>query len=67
MREFFKSSWLVLVSSLGFGLLLAVTYTNWQPRIELNRRLALERGVRAILPDADSIRTDTLSLATGPE
>jgi len=63
MREFFKASWLVLASSIGFGLLLAFTYATWQPRILMNQRLAIERGVREILPEASEIRADTLSLS----
>jgi electron transport complex protein RnfG len=62
MLEFFKRSWLVLAGALAFGLLLAVTYASWAPRIEQNRILKLQRGIRSILTDADSIRADTLSV-----
>ncbi|MCK4413726.1 MAG: FMN-binding protein [Candidatus Eisenbacteria sp.] len=65
MREFFKRSWLVLVCAFAFGLLLAVTYASWQPRIERNRILRLQRGIRSILTDADSIATDTLTIERG--
>ena len=37
-----KSSWLVLAAALVFGLLLAIVYVNWQPRIEENERLKHE-------------------------
>ena len=63
MRDFLKLSWLVLVCAAAFGLLLAWTYSSWQPRIEHNRLLKLQRGIRSILADADSIRADTLAVA----
>lgn len=63
MRDFLKLSWLVLVCAAAFGLLLAWTYSSWQPRIEHNKLLKLQRGIRSILADADSIRADTLAVA----
>jgi len=62
MREFLRTSWLVLAASFVFGLLLAVTYTGWQPRIEANKVARLQRGIRSILTDADSLRADTLAI-----
>lgn len=36
IRHFFEESWLLMVSSVVFGLLLAVTDAAWRPRIEQN-------------------------------
>ncbi|MBD3236511.1 MAG: FMN-binding protein [Candidatus Eisenbacteria bacterium] len=63
MRDFLRQSWLVLACAAFFGLLLAWTYASWEPRIEQNRLMKLRRGIRSILVDADSIRTDTLAVA----
>jgi electron transport complex protein RnfG len=63
MLRFLKASWLVLVCAFLFGLLLAGVHASWQPRIEANERAKLQRGIRSILVDADSIETLTLDLA----
>ncbi|MCK4304293.1 MAG: FMN-binding protein [Candidatus Eisenbacteria sp.] len=65
MRNFLRLSWLVLVCAFVFGLLLATVYGSWQPRIEENARKKLQRGIRSILADADSILTDTLLVDAG--
>jgi len=62
MLNFFKQSWLVLVCAFCFGLLLAMIYTSWQPRIEANQLAKLQAGIRSILSDAETIETDTLSV-----
>jgi len=62
MGDFLKSSWLVLAAALVFGLLLAIVYVNWQPRIEENERLKLERGIYSILTNATSTKADTLMI-----
>jgi len=64
MLEFFKRSWLVLAGALVFGLLLAFTYTSWEPLIEANRIAKLQRGIRSILPQAATIEADTLATAS---
>jgi len=65
MLRFLKASWLVLASAFVFGLLLAGVHASWQPRIEANEREKLQRGIRSILVDADSIATRPITLATG--
>ncbi len=65
MLNFLRVSWLVLVAAFVFGLLLAGIFTSWQPRIEANRVAKLQRGIRSILTDADSIQVDTLQIQTG--
>ncbi len=65
MRNFLRLSWLVLLCAFVFGLLLATVYASWQPRIEANRIAKLNRGIRSILADADSIRADTLQIDVG--
>lgn len=61
MRDFLKQSWLVLACAAAFGLLLAWTYASWEPLIEHNKLMKLQRGIRSILVDADSICADTLA------
>jgi electron transport complex protein RnfG len=65
MLRFLKASWLVLASSFVFGLLLAGVHASWQPRIEANERAKLQRGIRSILVDADSIATIPVTLPEG--
>ncbi len=70
MLRFLKLSWLVLVSAFAFGLLLAGVHASWQPLIEANERAKLQRGIRSILVEADSIETVTIDAPpvgpTGP-
>ena len=65
MLSFLRLSWLVLVCAFVFGLLLAGIYTSWQPRIEANQLAKLERGIRSILAEADSIAADTIQVSSG--
>jgi len=65
MLSFLRLSWLVLVCAFAFGLLLAGIYTSWQPRIEANQIAKLNRGIRSILVDADSIQADTIQVQAG--
>lgn len=65
MLNFLRVSWLVLICAFVFGLLLAGIFTSWQPRIDANRLAKLQRGIRSILTDADSIQVDTLQVQTG--
>ncbi len=65
MLRFLKTSWLVLASALVFGFLLAGVHASWQPRIEANEREKLQRGIRSILVDADSIAAMSVTLASG--
>ena len=51
-RHVIQQSWLLIVSSFGFGLLIAVTSTALSPRIEQNRINKLNRLARGLLPDA---------------
>ncbi len=62
MLNFFKQSWLVLVCASCFGLLLALIYTSWQPRIEANNLAKLQKGIRSILAEAETIEADTLEV-----
>ena len=34
LKYFIEQSWLLVVSAFIFGLLIAVTYASWQPRID---------------------------------
>jgi electron transport complex protein RnfG len=53
---FIKQSWLLLVSSLFFGLLLAVADVAWAPRIEANKIKKLDVLMAALLPDAKTFQ-----------
>ena len=65
MSNFFKQSWLVLVCAALFGLLLAIVYSSFQPLIEANQRAKLQRGIRSILANAETIDADTLTIGSG--
>jgi electron transport complex protein RnfG len=52
IKHFFEQSWLLIASSLFFGLLIAVTNAALSPRIEQNRINKRNRLVTALLPDA---------------
>jgi H+/Na+-translocating ferredoxin:NAD+ oxidoreductase subunit G len=65
MLNFMKQSWLVLLCATAFGLLLAQIYSSWKPLIEANQREKLQRGIRSILADAETIDADTLTIGRG--
>ena len=52
IKHFFEQSWLLIASSLLFGLLIAVTNAALSPRIEQNRINKRNQLVTALLPDA---------------
>ena len=53
IKMFIKESWLLIVASFFFGLLLAVTNQAWGPRIEANQKTKLNGAMRKLLPDAN--------------
>jgi len=54
IKYFFEQSWLLLISAVVFGGLLAVTNAAWQPRIRQNEIDKFNRLVGAMLPGAKS-------------
>lgn len=50
---FVKESWLLIVSSFFFGLLLAVTDAAWRPKIEQNKQAETNQTMAALLPGAE--------------
>ena len=52
IKFFFEQSWLLLVASFAFGLLLALTNAAWQPRIQQNVIERFNRLAGALLDDA---------------
>ena len=60
IKHFIQQSWLLIVASFFFGLLIAVTNAALSPRIEQNRIDKLNRLTRALLPEAENfIALDT--------
>jgi len=53
LKYFVQQSWLLLVSSFFFGLLIAVTNAALSGRIEQNRIAKLNALTKALLPDAE--------------
>jgi electron transport complex protein RnfG len=53
IKHFIQQSWLLIVASFFFGLLIAVTNAALSPRIEQNKINKRNRLVGALLPDAN--------------
>jgi Na+-translocating ferredoxin:NAD+ oxidoreductase subunit G len=49
---FFRESWLLIVCSFVFGLLLAGINAAWQPRIEQNKREKINNALQTLIPQA---------------
>jgi Na+-translocating ferredoxin:NAD+ oxidoreductase subunit G len=49
---FFRESWLLIVCSFVFGLLLAGINAAWQPRIEQNKREKINSALQTLIPQA---------------
>jgi electron transport complex protein RnfG len=54
IRHFIEQSWLLIVTSFFFGLLIAVTNAGLSPRIEQNKINKRNRLVGALLPEAEN-------------
>lgn len=57
LRKFIEQSWLAVVSSLVFGVLVAGVYGSLEDRIALNAQHKLEREMRQLIPTAVSFDT----------
>ena len=53
MKHFIQQSWLLIVASFCFGLLIAITNAAWSPRIEQNKIEKLNRLMGSLLPEAE--------------
>jgi electron transport complex protein RnfG len=54
MKFFIQQSWLLIVASFGFGLMLAATNAAWQPRIIQNEKDKFNRLANALIAEAVS-------------
>ncbi len=52
IKHFIEQSWLLIIASFFFGLLIAVTNAAWAPRIEQNKIRKLNRLMASLLPKA---------------
>lgn len=57
IKFYFQQSWLLIISSFAFGLLLAVTNAAWAPRIAKNQADKFNSLARTMLPDAQTFDT----------
>ena len=53
IKHFIQQSWLLIISSFCFGLLIAVANAAWAPRIEQNEKDKLNSLMRALVSDAN--------------
>ena len=51
IRHFIEQSWLLIISSFCFGLLIAVTNAAWSPRIEQNEKDKLNNLMRGLISE----------------
>jgi electron transport complex protein RnfG len=54
VKHFFEQSWLLIVSSFFFGLLIAVASARWSPLIERNEREKRNMLMKDLIEDANS-------------
>jgi electron transport complex protein RnfG len=54
IKHFIRQSWLLIVASFCFGLLIAIANTVWSPGIEQNKIDKINRLMASLLPKADS-------------
>jgi electron transport complex protein RnfG len=53
IRHFIEQSWLLIVASFFFGLLIAIANSAWSPRIEQNKIDKIDRLMGGLLPKAE--------------
>lgn len=63
IKYFFEQSWLLMVSSVLFGLLLALTNVAWAPRIAQNQTDKFNTLVSRMLPNAQTFKTEIEDMA----
>ncbi len=57
IKHFIEQSWLLIVASFLFGLLIAITNAAWAPRIEQNKIDKLNRLMGGLLPQAKNFNS----------
>jgi len=62
IKYFVQQSWLLIVSSFCFGLLLAIANAAWAPRIEQNRINKLNTLAGRLIPRADFVPLEKLGV-----
>lgn len=67
VKHFFQQSWLLIVASFGFGLLIAVANAAWQGNILQNEEDKFNNLVKEMIPNANSteIALDKVEVETG--
>jgi Na+-translocating ferredoxin:NAD+ oxidoreductase RnfG subunit len=58
IKYFFEQSWLLIVSSVLFGLLLALADVAWAPRIAQNQIDKFDDLAKQMLPQAQTFKTE---------
>lgn len=56
IKYFFQQSWLLIVASFAFGLLIAVTNASLEPRIEQNEKDKLDGLMKSLIVDANDFQ-----------
>ena len=51
IKHFIEQSWLLIVASFFFGLLIAITNATWSPRIIQNEKDKLNNLMKRLIPD----------------
>jgi electron transport complex protein RnfG len=65
IKYFFEQSWLLIIASFCFGLLIAIANAGWSPRIEANRIKKLNDSMKVLLPAAARFEPEaTLNIKT---
>jgi len=59
IKHFIQQSWLLIISSFCFGLLIAVTNAAWSPRIEQNKIEKLNRLMGGLFTKAENFELET--------
>ena len=59
IKHFIQQSWLLIVASFCFGLLIAITNAAWSPRIEQNKVTKINRLMNSLLPEAGKFELNT--------
>ena len=57
IKHFIEQSWLLIVASFCFGLLIAITNAAWSPRIEQNKVTKINDLMGGLLPAAKSFES----------
>ena len=59
IKHFLQQSWVLIISSFFFGLLIAIANAAWSPKIEQNKIEKINRLMKALLPEAKKLNLVT--------